>query len=259
MPRSKIRLQLRGPERYGTRMKSVANFALSVGLVMGLGACSQDNAPSEKIREAADSVVGQVDGNAAGKLAEGALAPRDECRDLAGAEDFRTQLRETIQSRDADRLAALAAPDVKLDFGGGSGTGQLRAQLSGVRRDLWAELGELMELGCGVNEQGGITIPWFAAKPIEGADAATAMIVTGEKVPLQESAADASRVVEQISWDVVTLVGVLQPQDTMQKVKTIDGTVGYIATDRLRSLLDYRLIASSRDGKWSFTSLVAGD
>jgi hypothetical protein len=61
-----------------------------------------------------------------------------------------------------------------------------------------------------------------------------------------------------ISWDVVELKA-LKPDDAFQQVTTLDGKHGYIATDRLRSLLDYRLLATSRNGKWSVVSLVAGD
>jgi hypothetical protein len=242
-------------------MKVVAgiSFALVLALAPGLAACSQDNAPSDAIRDAADTVVDQVDGSKPVKLAVGKYAPQDECKDVPGAEDFRAQLAAAIKARDAGRLAALAAPDVKLDFGGGSGIGALRARLSTDKPDLWGELSELMELGCGVNEQGGITIPWYAAQEIDGIDPATAMIVTGEKVPLRIDPKDKAGEAEEVSWDVVTLMDGLRPDDAFQKVKTSDGTVGYVATDKLRSLLDYRLIASSRDGKWSFTSLVAGD
>lgn len=257
----KIRLKAPRVARYEAAMKIVAahSFALALALVVGVTACSQDNAPSDAIKEAADTVVHQVDGSTPVKLAVGKYAPQDECKDVPGAEDFRDQLAAAIKTRDADRLAALAAPDVKLDFGGGSGIGKLRARLSTHKQDLWSELDQLMALGCGVNEQGGITIPWYAAKTIEGVDPAFAMIVTGEKVTLRQDAADKANEAEEVSWDVVTLVAGLQPDDEYQKVKTSDGTVGFIATDRLRSLLDYRLIASSRDGKWSFTSLVAGD
>ena len=232
-----------------------APFVLAFALLTG---CSQENAPSDAIKNAADTVVHQVDGSAPVKLAVGKYAPQDECKTVSGAEEFRAQLAAAVKAKDADRLASLAAPDVKLDFGGGSGTATLRTRLS-REQDLWDELGQLMALGCGVNEQGGITIPWYAAQSIEGVDPAMAMLVTGERVPLRTDAKASSPEAEEVSWDVVTLVSGLRPGEKFQQVKTSDGTTGFIATDRLRSLLDYRLIASSRDGKWSFTSLVAGD
>ncbi|MFN6936274.1 MAG: hypothetical protein ACK4NZ_14120, partial [Tsuneonella sp.] len=98
---------------------------LSVALV----ACSQEDAPSEAISKAADKVVEQVKSPAA-TLAKGPYAPRDECTDVKGSGEFRTALAKAVQARDADALIGLAAKDVKLDFGGGSGTAELRKRLS---------------------------------------------------------------------------------------------------------------------------------
>ena len=51
----------------------------------------------------------------------------------------------------------------------------------------------------------------------------------------------------------------MKPDDPFQKVETTGGETGYIATDKLRSLIDYRLLAASRNGTWRIVSLVAGD
>jgi hypothetical protein len=77
-------------------------------------------------------------------------------------------------------------------------------------------------------------------------------------VPLLPAPDAKSEPIKTISWDVVELMA-LKPDDPFQHVTTADGTKGYIATDKLRSLLDYRLLASRRNGKWSVVSLVAGD
>ncbi len=233
--------------------------AIALALAALAGACSQENAPSEAINQAADEVVGSVDGTAPVKLAEGKYAPRDECSDTPGAEDFRKQLQSAVEARDSDLLAALAAPDVKLDFGGGAGTAVLRSRLDTKGQDLWSELAELMKLGCAVNDQGGITMPWYAAKPIEGVDPSTDLLVTGEDVPVHKDSGAKSPEIAKVSWNFVRLADGLQPEDDFQKVRFAKDKTGFIATDQLRSPLDYRLIASSRDGKWSFTSLVAGD
>jgi len=51
----------------------------------------------------------------------------------------------------------------------------------------------------------------------------------------------------------------MQAENEFLQVQLDDDAQGYIATDKLRSLLDYRLIASSRNGRWRITSFVAGD
>lgn len=236
-------------------------IAAGLALALTLAGCERESAPSDTVKQAAETIAEQVEGaKPTPRLAQGKYAPRDECGNLPGAADFRRALAKAIEARDADALAALAAPDVKLDFGGGTGVGELRTRLGKTGWSLWDELDALLPLGCAVNKQGGITIPWYFAQPMPEVDHATGMLVTGEKVPLYRDAdADSPRLAE-LSWDVVELEGGLQPQDEFQKVVTADGkTTGFVATEKLRSLLDYRLIASSRDGKWSFTSLVAGD
>lgn len=236
-------------------------IAAGLALALALAGCERESAPSDTVKQAADTIVEQVEGaSPTPKLAQGKYAPRNECGDQPGAADFRRALAKAVAARDADALAALAAPDVKLDFGGGTGVGELRTRLALKDWSLWDELDALLPLGCAVNQQGGITIPWYFAQPMPEVDPAMGMLVTGEKVPLRRDASAESPKVAELSWDVVELVGGLQPQDEFQKVATPDGkTTGFVATGKLRSLLDYRLIASSRDGKWSFTSLVAGD
>ena len=84
------------------------------------------------------------------------------------------------------------------------------------------------------------------------------MIVTGENVPLLSAPDEEAEAVATLSWDVVE-IHAMKPDDAFQKVETKDGKQGFIATDMLRSLIDYRILASSRNGNWRIVSLVAGD
>ncbi|MXO60206.1 hypothetical protein GRI89_11715 [Altererythrobacter salegens] len=226
-------------------------------LVLLLAGCQREDAPADNLVESAGQLVG-AEQPVDEKLAEGRYAPRDTCSDLKGADTFRQDLAVAVQARDADGLAALAAEDVKLDFGGGTGREELRKRLTGKEWNLWDELDELLTLGCSANAQGGLTIPWYFDQPIDGVDPYSGMLVTGEKVPLRESPQADSAVLEEISWDVVT-IDALRPDDRYQQVTSRDGKSGFILTDKLRSLVDYRLSAASRNGSWRIVSLVAGD
>ena len=68
----------------------------------------------------------------------------------------------------------------------------------------------------------------------------------------------ASKALATISWDLVEIAS-LNPESAWQRVEFGDKKVGFIATDKLRSLIDYRLTASSRNDRWHITSFVAGD
>ena len=226
-------------------------------LILLLTACEREEAPADEVAESAERLVGGEKPEPA-KLAEGSYAPRDTCGDLEGAAEFRQALAEAVQMRDADALVALAAEDVKLDFGGGAGRAELKKRLTAADRKLWEELGELLALGCSANKQGGLTIPWYFDQSIESVDPYMGMIVTGEKVPVMSSPEENADTVTTLSWDVVEIAA-MKPDDPFQKVETTGGETGYIATDKLRSLIDYRLLAASRNGTWRIVSLVAGD
>lgn len=234
-------------------------ICLALTLSLALAACGEGKAPSEKLKDAAKGLVEEAAGKMPPKLAEGPYAPRDECTGLPGADAFRQQLAQAVKARDAEALITLAAPDVKLDFGGGAGSAQLQARLGEDNPTLWDELDVLLTLGCAAEGQAGITLPWYFAQKIDAVDPMAGMIVMGENVPLRVAPDANGETVKEISWDVVELIDGLQPEAPFQHVATTKGQRGYIATDKLRSLIDYRLLASSRDGKWSITSLVAGD
>ena len=228
---------------------------LLTGLALACAACSQEDAPAEKVAEAAESIVAPSPEPA---LAKGKWAPQDTCRDDEGANLFRSKLARAIEARDAEALATLAAEDVRLDFGGGSGRAELRNRLNDESTGLWAELDTLMTLGCSANDQGGITIPWYFDQDLGVADPFASWLVAGEDVPVTDGPGDQSRRIALVSWDLVEATTV-NPETPSQQVKLADGASGYIATDKLRSLVDYRLVASSRNGRWRITSFLAGD
>jgi hypothetical protein len=233
-----------------------ASIAL-LPLTLAATACDRHEAPSDKLAQSASELVGAKKPEPK-PVAQGPYAPRDTCGDLPGAEAFREKLAEAVMARDADAFVALAAEDVKLDFGGGTGRAELKNRLTDKKWMLWDELDQLLKLGCADNSQGGITLPWYFEQHIDKVDAAGGMLVTGEKVPLLDAPDPKGKPLAAISWDVVELKA-LKPDDAFQQVTTLDGKHGYIATDKLRSLLDYRLLATSRNGKWSVVSLVSGD
>ena len=234
-------------------------LCLALILPLALAACGEGKPPSEKLKDATEQLVEEASGEAPPKLAKGPYAPRDECAGLPGADAFRARLSRAVEARDADALVALAAPDVKLDFGGGAGSAELRARLAVDRPDLWAELDALLAMGCAADGEAMMTMPWYFAQQIDAVDPMMGMIVTGENVPLRFERDAGSDMLEPISWDVVELVDGFDPDAPFQHVATTRGKRGYIATGSLRSMIDYRLLASSRNGEWSITSIVAGD
>lgn len=235
-------------------------------LALAMAACSQEDAPSEQVKKAGQDIVEAVEGTSSSPpaQAQGPYAPRNECDEETGAKAFLAKLNRAAEERDEDALVALAAEDIKLDFGGGSGTEELRRRLAGEHGNLWPELEELTTLGCAVNSTGGITMPWYFAQklPVESYRGA---IVTGENVPLRSAPGGDAPVVARLSWEAVEIVTDQPPLQGWTQVRLPAAgereqpPEGYITSDRLRSILGHRLIAASRNNRWRITSLVAGD
>lgn len=86
------------------------------------------------------------------------------------------------------------------------------------------------------------------------------MLVTGVKVPLRVRPSAKVPAVRELDWALVTLAGAsFDPRTAFAEVAAGDGTRGFVETARLRSLLDYRLIADRQSGEWKIAALIAGD
>lgn len=189
---------------------------------------------------------------------EPTFAPRDECSGQAGLPEFRAQMAASVRRRDAAQFTALAAPDVQLDYGGGSGRPELTRRLNTPNRGLWNELDQILHLGCGI--QGDLVVlPWVFWNVPDDIDAYRAMIVLGEAVPLLARPDPAARVKAKLNWALVTVDDGFKPTARFSAVTSRRGQKGFIETDRLRSLLDYRLIAERRNDQWQIAAFIAGD
>jgi hypothetical protein len=251
-----------------------ARAVLLTATLLLASACSQSDAPSEEMEKAAEGVVAAVEGGPP-PPSGGTFAPRNECAELPGAAQFLHDLNAAVAARDADALAALAAEDIKLDFGGAGGTAELRRRLGDSDAGLWDALGELTTLGCAANAQGGLTLPWYFEQQFPVADPFGAFVVTGLNVPLHSAPGADAPVVARLDWAAVELAPGGTGSDGFRHVRAVQvrGAVdqtdspgprdppatGYVAEDKLRSIVDYRLTAASRNGRWRIISFVAGD
>ena len=194
----------------------------------------------------------------------GAFAPRGDCLVTPGARAFAATLRGAIARRDARALAVLAADDIRLDFGGGAGKAELRARLAGPDgATLWRELGQASGLGCAISH-GDLVFPWFFAQELGDVDPFAALLVTGPAVPLYRRASDRARPIARLNWQLVVPqgdgAGEAAAKRPLRRVAVIGSRLeGYVPSERLRSQLDYRLIATRKGSGWRISAFVAGD
>lgn len=188
---------------------------------------------------------------------KGRYAPRDDCAKVAGAGEFRASLAKAVLARDVAAIAALTSPDVRLGFGGDDGRERMVERMSDPRDGLIGEIERLLPLGCGLNQAGDLVMPWIFAQDLGDIDGYTANLVTGEDVPLHAAADAKSAVSQRLSWDIVELGD--GPDGDLLPVVAPDGSKGFVPKAQLRSLLDYRLLASRESGAWKITAILAGD
>lgn len=183
--------------------------------------------------------------------------PRDDCSSAPGWPAFHKALIAAVRARDTTALAALASPDITLDYGGGSGVEELKKRLAEPERKLWVELDAIMPLGCAI-EGGLAAMPWIFWNIPDDIDGYNAMLVTGDAVDLLATPGQDAQ--PNIGWHIVGIDPMdFQPDKPLTKVTLRDGRKGRVPTAKLRSLLDYRVIAEPKDDTWQITAFIAGD
>ena len=246
-------------------------------LLLLSAACSQSDAPSDKVGEAAEDLVDSVIETPSPDAEQpelGKYAPRNDCSKLAGANEFIRLLRTAIATRDTDVMVALAANDVKLGFGGVDGADNLRKSLD-AGPGLWEQLDRATSMGCAVDEQGGIAMPWYWSQQIDG-DPFETMIATGDDVIVHSGPNESSPRVATLNWDAVDRVEpAASPRNSAGKEEGDDAWVrirlrsdesdptqakeGFVRASQVRSVVDYRLLANRRNDRWRVLALLAGD
>jgi hypothetical protein len=188
----------------------------------------------------------------------GRFTPVETCNRLPGAVAFRTALASAVRRRDAGAFAGLASPQVRLDFGDGSGLAELRRRLAGTEgRKLWRELDRILPLGCAV-QAGNLAIPGLFARDLGDIDPFDIMVVTGARVPLLSAPNARARPSRLLSWAAVKPLSGDDFERPFRRVQ-LGRQVGYVEAAKLRSPLDYRLVVSRSRGAWKIDAFVAGD
>ncbi|GGD48300.1 hypothetical protein GRI62_08160 [Erythrobacter arachoides] len=236
--------------------------AIMVALPVMLVACDRSDPPVEKLERAAEEIVAEGEAEPLPRQAQGPFAPRDECTDQPGGSAFLAELRSAVAARDAQAFAALAADDVQLDFGGGSGRDLLVERLDDPSYDLWTEAAEVLRLGC-ASDGATLTMPWYFAQQ-STVDPYNGAIVTGENVAIHSQPNEETPRVGIVSWTEVERTGNARPGEEWAEITWKDDEsgeqrTGFIRQKNLRSIIDYRIGAARRNGRWRVTTFIAGD
>ena len=206
--------------------------------------------------------------------------PVDEAGEDPALEVLRDELLDAVRNRDTDAVVALAAPDIRLSFGGHAGTETLRQWLIGGDGNphngevYWQDLQAALELGGGFVgvEEGSRTnfcapYTFVADVPIDMDVFTTVMIIRAD-APLYGGPGTDHPVIGTLNYDIAEVTGSSGrlPEDPAAPywlgIRTADGTQeGYVLSTDFRSVIDYRA-CFQRDpdtGAWTWRAFLAGD
>ena len=233
---------------------------MTAALVAGCEPSSVPDAASSSAPTAGEAVAPATPAGSAPVLKAASYPPRDDCSALPGWPAFRTQLEKAVAARDADALAAITDPDIRLDFGGGAGVKTLRARLDDPQYRLWDELAAILPLGCGSHDGDGAAMPWIFVNSPGDADAFTSMLVLGDAVPAYARPDRGAPVTATLDWPLVTVENYGGKDKEFTEVTLPQGAgKAFVETAKLRSLVAYRLLATRTPQGWRITALIAGD
>ena len=185
------------------------------------------------------------------------LPPVDQCATDAGFTRFRTELGTIVAKRDRGALLALLAPDVLVDFGGGTGRTAFERDWTfdpAEYGNVWSQLDKMLKMGC-ARDGGSRIIPSLPMQVEQDFDEEWVVVLPGGKIfkAVGEEAAHSAI----LPWTVATVTG--RDSDTMTAVKLPDGRDGLVSDDLLYEPVGYRMIVEKRGGKWLITAFVGGD
>lgn len=184
---------------------------------------------------------------------------------------FRTKLIAAVEKRDVNFILSILDRNIMNGFGGDDGIREFKNWWKIGTRDtsFWKEfLPVIKNGGKFVRKKGRQTrqflAPYsFAAFP-DDLDSFEHSVVFGSGVNLREKALEDARVVDRLSYNIVTIedhIAKTANSDEADwfKIKTLGGKSGWVKAKYVRSPIDYRASFEKKRGVWKMTAFLAGD
>lgn len=186
---------------------------------------------------------------------------------------YREALLETVKARNTEAFLKFVDPGIHLSFGGDVGHEAMRrslnlsandlseeykSQAEKLRREYWHEIEKVLILG-GRFDEGAFVAPYtWQAKIPKDANAYQTYFVIGSNVLLRTNPNANAPIITRLSYNIV-YNNVWQEDTDYQAVHLPDGQKGYLSSQYLRSLIDYRASFIKTNGRWQMVMFIAGD
>lgn len=207
--------------------------------------------------------------------------PVDEIAAIPELAALRDALLDAAARRDADAVAALAAPDIHLSFGGDHGRATLRSWLEGAPGLAWtgpeyfAELERILRQGSagysyGEDQERNYCAPYtFYADYPDTLDPFAAIAFTRPDAPVRAAPDPEAEIIATVDYAIAEVLELAVRADPDAPfgpywvlVRTPDGAIeGYAVSTDFNDAVGYRA-CFGRDpltGEWVWNAFIAGD
>lgn len=197
----------------------------------------------------------------------------DESYKDASLAAFVKDLKKVISKKDQEKLLSMVSDDIFFSFGHDPGkngfTEYWKLNTNAQDSLIWAEMDKIIKLGGDFRpeDQTIYVIPYLFIHFPESYDPFTHGAVIGEKVNMREQPNTKSKVISQLSYEVVKITEPPVEEKMIidgasyhwQPVTTVRGEKGYIVDKYIYSPLGYRISIQKVNEEWKIISFVAGD
>lgn len=194
------------------------------------------------------------------------LYPTDEAAKDPSFFVFRARLLKALQKKDSAFLLGIVDPKIANNFGGDDGLANFKRIWHPERPTslVWTELLTALALGGKFGDDKSFSAPYLFNGFPEQFDAFEYSAIIDDGVRVRREPNTAAAVVRTLSFDIVKLGSGETKRSAGDKREWIpvvlaDGQKGWVASEYIRSAIDYRAIFEKKNGRWVMTAFIAGD
>jgi hypothetical protein len=194
------------------------------------------------------------------------IRPVDEASQQADFFTFRAHLQAAIARHDPVAVLAVVNVNIRNTFGGDNGREAFERlwRLESPDTELWEKLGSALALGGTFEANGTFVAPYTFSRWPEKFDPFDHIAIVGSRVRVHEAPLLDSGTLGVLSFAVVPIPREARPPTADQArqwtaVRLLDRRIGYVASQYVRSPIDYRAIFARVGAEWQLTTFVSGD
>lgn len=188
------------------------------------------------------------------------LKPVDNAANDPSFLAFRSQLLKTIERKDAKALLTVVNKNIHASFGMENGIEDFK-KMWGLNKpatsQLWDELSKVLKMGGSFSNKTTFVAPYVFSEWPESKDAFENWAVIAKDVNIRAKPSMSAAVLKKVSYEILPIE--FSDNEQWVTVKLDQGKKGYIASQYIRSSVDYRAFFEKINGRWQMTVFIAGD